>query len=60
MEIVGRNKEQEILRQCYESGKPELVAVYGRRRVGKTWLVRQFFNDSFDFYMTGVYLGSRG
>lgn len=59
MEIVGRNKEQEILRQCYESGKPELVAVYGRRRVGKTWLVRQFFNDSFDFYMTGVYLGSR-
>ena len=59
MEIVGRDKEKEILRQCYESGKPELVAVYGRRRVGKTWLVRQFFNDSFDFYMTGVYLGSR-
>ena len=37
------------------SAKPEFIAVYGRRRIGKTFLVRQFFNDTFDFYATGIY-----
>ena len=34
------------------------MAVYGRRRVGKTYLVRQFFEEQFDFYTTGIYHGS--
>lgn len=37
------------------SSKAELVAVYGRRRVGKTFLIRSYFNDSFDFYFTGTF-----
>ena len=48
-----------MLRMCYDSGKPEFVAVYGRRRIGKTFLVRQYFKDQFDFYTTGIYAGTR-
>ena len=35
--ITGREKEQKKLRELYESGRAEFVAVYGRRRVGKTY-----------------------
>lgn len=59
MEIIGREREQSVLRMCYDSGKPEFVAVYGRRRIGKTFLVRQYFKDQFDFYTTGIYEGIR-
>ena len=58
MKIIGREKEQRLLKDCYQSGKPELIAVYGRRRVGKTYLVKQFFQERFDFYTTGIYNGS--
>lgn len=37
-----------------DSVKPEFVAVYGRRRVGKTYLIRQFFENQFTFYLTGI------
>lgn len=57
-EIIGRQKEQNQLSLCHTSGKAEFVAIYGRRRVGKTFLVRQFFHDNFDFYITGLYKGS--
>lgn len=41
-----------------ESGRSEFIALYGRRRVGKTFLIRSFFKDKFDFYATGVIDGS--
>ena len=41
--ILGRKHEQDLIREYYQSPKAELVAVYGRRRVGKTYLVKQFF-----------------
>ena len=47
--IIGRKAEQEILCQRIESKSPELIAIYGRRRIGKTYLVRQYFNDTFSF-----------
>ena len=53
--IVGRKYEQDILNACVESPRAEFIAVYGRRRIGKTFLVKQFFNETFDFYTTGVY-----
>ena len=53
--IIGRRHEQDLIREYYESTKAELVAVYGRRRVGKTYLVRQFFDNDFDFYFTGSF-----
>lgn len=52
--MVGRYKEREILQSCLESGKPEFLALYGRRRVGKTYLIKEFFNNEFSFYATGV------
>ncbi len=57
--IIGRKHEQDILAKCMGSEKAEFVAVYGRRRIGKTYLIKQFFGDSFDFYATGVYGISR-
>lgn len=53
--IIGREFEQKILRECVQSSSPEFVAVYGRRRVGKTYLIKQYFQGEFDFYMTGVF-----
>lgn len=57
--IIGRSAEREVLRQRVASGAPELIAIYGRRRVGKTFLVRRYFEDAFDFYFTGIYQGTR-
>lgn len=54
-EIIGRNNEKLILKDCLDSNRPEFVAVYGRRRIGKTFLIKQFFKNKFDFYLTGVY-----
>lgn len=54
MKIVGRNNEKDGLMQCLLSKRPEFVVVYGRRRVGKTYLIREFFNRSFSFYATGL------
>ncbi|MBR3648285.1 MAG: ATP-binding protein [Paludibacteraceae bacterium] len=53
--LIGRIHEKEILQLCTDSAKAEFVAIYGRRRIGKTFLVKQFFNEKFDFYTSGVY-----
>lgn len=58
-EIIGRKEEQQILQDCLDSNKPEFVAVYGRRRIGKTFLVKQFFKEKFDFYITGAYQATK-
>ena len=54
MALIGRKREMDLLDRCLQSGRPEFVAVYGRRRVGKTYLIRQYFKDGFAFYATGV------
>jgi len=54
MEIIGRDKEKTALKQCMESNVSEFLVVYGRRRVGKTFLIREFFNGEPDFYVTGL------
>lgn len=59
MQIIGREQEQAVLKDCYTSNKAELIAVYGRRRVGKTFLVKNFFKEKFNFYITGIYKGSK-
>lgn len=55
MGIVGRKYEVDLLEISCNSEKTELISVYGRRRVGKTFLIRQYFGDKFDFYMTDKY-----
>ncbi|MDR1795620.1 MAG: AAA family ATPase [Erysipelotrichaceae bacterium] len=59
MEIIGRKKERFILERCEQSGKPEFVAVYGRRRVGKTYLVVEHFANKFAFSITGTASGKK-
>ena len=44
--IIGRDREMAELQRCLDSDRSELVIVYGRRRVGKTFLVDQFFNET--------------
>ena len=57
--IIGREYEQTLIRNYLVSEKAELIAVYGRRRVGKTYLVKSIFNNQFDFSFTGMYNVSR-
>lgn len=54
-EIIGRKYEIDRLDQCMDSNEPQLIALYGRRRVGKTFLVNHYFNGRFDFKLTGIY-----
>jgi hypothetical protein len=55
--LVGRERERNVLRDALRSSDPELIAVFGRRRVGKTFLVRQFFGDSIAFELVGTHSG---
>ena len=55
--IVGRKNEKHVLDQVLRSAEPEFLAVYGRRRVGKTFLIREFFKKA-DFYFEIVGLQS--
>ena len=52
--LIGRLDEQNELREAYDSEYSEFVAVYGRRRVGKTFLIRETFNYKFTFSHTGL------
>jgi AAA+ ATPase superfamily predicted ATPase len=52
--IVGRKSEIKRLTEYVQSEKAELLAVYGRRRVGKTFLIKEFFNENFTFYFSGA------
>jgi len=52
--FIGRQKEIRELERIFQSPKPEFLVVYGRRRVGKTFLVREFFNYQFDFQTAGL------
>ena len=56
--IIGRTAEIKRLTTAINSKRPEFVALYGRRRVGKTFLVNKFFKDQYAFKMTGVIEGT--
>ena len=52
--IIGRKQEIAELNRRFESGRPEFVAVYGRRRVGKTFLINEVLGDGMVFHHTGL------
>lgn len=55
--MIGRKSEQGELARMYESDESEFVAIYGRRRVGKTYLVRETFDGQFTFQHSGLAKG---
>ena len=57
--MIGRSEEIKAIRKAYDSDHSEFVAVYGRRRVGKTFLINEIFNYHFAFHTAGIESGSR-
>jgi hypothetical protein len=52
--LIGRKAEQAILLEALNSPRAEMVAVFGRRRVGKTYLIKQTYQDHMVFELTGL------
>ena len=52
--FIGRTKEKKLLIDALKSTEPQFVAIYGRRRVGKTSLVRETFAEKFVFQHAGM------
>ena len=56
--VIGRDAEQEQLLDALGSPRAELIAVYGRRRIGKTYLIRNTYADVVSFEFAGMHRGS--
>lgn len=52
--LIGRDKEKQILKNALSEEQSQFIAVYGRRRVGKTFLIRESYDYTFDFQFTGA------
>lgn len=52
--MIGREEEAKILQKALESDEAEMIAVIGRRRVGKTFLIKTIYKDNIDFEITGL------
>lgn len=57
--MVGRDYEIRRLQDSLKSDQSELIAVFGRRRVGKTFLIRNVYQSHFRFELTGLYGGNK-
>ena len=53
--IVGREAECAQLEECMAQPSAQLIVIYGRRRVGKTYLINEFFGNNFAFKVTGAF-----
>jgi hypothetical protein len=54
-DVIGRTEEKELIKRIESSGEPELLAVYGRRRIGKTFLIRNGFSRGLAFEFSGTH-----
>ena len=52
--MIGRKKEFELLQEAMEKPRAQIITIYGRRRVGKTFLVNEFFQNKYAFKHTAV------
>ena len=52
--LIGREEEVKKLNELYDSGEAELIALYGRRRVGKTYLIDEVFEKRICFRHAGL------
>lgn len=58
-QVVGRALEKERLKEALVSQRSELIAVYGRRRIGKTYLIRSYYAKKIIFSFSGLRNGTR-
>jgi uncharacterized protein len=58
MELIGREKEIDTFKNSFEATESKLIAIYGRRRVGKTFLIRKYFENKIRFEIAGLYKGN--
>ena len=56
--LIGRSKEREVLLKALHSSRPEMVAVIGRRRVGKTYLIQNVYAQNMAFQISGIQDGT--
>ncbi len=58
--IVGRKREQEALERAFRDNESQFITIYGRRRIGKTYLIREFFTekDCIFLQVTGLQNGT--
>jgi uncharacterized protein len=52
--LICRKEKQAILHEAFNTDRAEMVAVFGRRRVGKTFLIKQTYQDHIAFELTGL------
>ena len=52
--LIGRKKEKAILLEALASEEAEMISVIGRRRVGKTFLVRTVYQDAICLELEGI------
>ncbi len=57
--MIGRDREISQLKRAFESDNSEFVAVYGRRRIGKTYLINEIFRGRYSFHAVGMEKGSK-
>ncbi len=57
MALIGRTEERNIFNDCIQSQESRLIAIYGRRRVGKTFLIRNHFEKQIKFEISGLHHG---
>ncbi len=58
MDLIGRENEIKVLQEALNSGTSELIAIYGRRRVGKTYLIRNAYEKELLVELTGLNNGA--
>ncbi|WP_026632683.1 AAA family ATPase [Dyadobacter alkalitolerans] len=54
-QVIGRTEEKSLLQKIERSAEAELVAIFGRRRVGKTFLIRNGFSKKISFEFSGIH-----
>lgn len=53
--IIGREEELATIKRLYDSERSEFLAIYGRRRVGKSFLIEEAFENKLSFMAVGLY-----
>lgn len=56
--LIARDRERQELLSAYQADESKFIAIYGRRRIGKTYLVRQTFKGMFTFQHAGIFNGT--